>query len=173
LTQDQAGSRGIRQYVKKRVVAYEKRREQECIILLARTYIDVATRLNGDLGEVFRLFDEFTRTIAKAPVPQRRRGKANPALDARILAAGDAAPRGQKEAAVAAAAGAKTEKDMDAARKRYNRLRAERDVREKWLAKTVSVVSRKLGLQPRSNLFKSTASVPLEGWAEGDKYLPE
>jgi hypothetical protein len=173
LSEDQAGSSSAlnaKQYVKKRLTAQRKRREAECIVILARAYIEVLQKLNGDVSEAFRLFDKFARTAVKAPVPMRRRGKANPALDARILAAGDAAPRGQKEAAVAAAAGAKTEREMDAARKRYNRLRAERDVREKWLAKVVAAVSRKLPRSPRRHLFESRVPTPHEDPSTGDKY---
>ena len=158
-------------YVRKRLTAHRKRREQECILIeqecifiLARAYIDVLEKLNGDVGETFRLFDRFAKIAAKAPVSVRRRGKANPALDARILAAGDAAPRGQKEVAVANAAGAKTVREIDAARKRYSRLSAERDANEKWQAELVAAVSRKLRLWPRKDLFKST----LPGSREAD-----
>lgn len=107
MTEERSGSSSAL-CVRERVSAHLKRREDECIVILARAYIDVATKLNGDVSEVYRLFNEFTTTVAKAPVPRRRRGNADPEYDVRILAAGDAAPRGQKEAAVAAEAGAQT-----------------------------------------------------------------
>jgi hypothetical protein len=157
-------------YVKKRVAAYLKRREEECILILARAYIDVATKLNGDVSRVFQLFHEFTTTAAKASVPPRRRGKADPELDAHILHAGDAAPRGQKEMAVADAAGARTVKDMDAARRRYNRLRAERDAHDKWVAEVVAAVRPKLRRWSRKPLLKITEQAPRSDPAEGDKY---
>jgi hypothetical protein len=136
---------------------------------LARAYIEVLKKLGGDVSETFRVFDMFTNTAAKAPTPVRRRGKANPALDARILAAGDAAPRGQKEVAVADAAGAKTTREIDAARKRYNRLRAERDAHKKWVAELVAAVSGKLRRWPRQDLFNRTTPL-LDVPPEGDKY---
>lgn len=173
MTEDQAGSSGelyVKRYVKKRLTAGRKRQEQECIVILARAYIDVLEKLNRDVSETFRLFDKFARTAAKAPVPMRRRGKANPALDARILAAGDAAPRGQREAAVADAVGAKTVKEIDAARKRYNRLRAEKDANEKWLAAVVAAVSPKLRRASPQPLFESTVTEPLQARVQGDKY---
>jgi hypothetical protein len=173
LTEDRAGSSSalyVKQYVKKRFATYRERREQGCTVILARAYIDVLEKLNGDVSETYRLFDKFARTVAKSPVPVRRRGKANRALDARILAAGDAAPRGQREVAVADAAGAKSVKEIDAARRRYNRLRAEKDAREKWLAEVVSAVSPKLRRWPRQELFKNTVPAPLEGPPQRDKY---
>lgn len=146
-------------WVKGRIAARLKRREDECTLILARAYIAVAKKLNGDVRETFRLFDEFTGTVAKAPVPQRRRGKADRELDARILAAGDAAPNGRKKSAIAEAAGADTLEQMDAARRRYNRLRSERDAQKKWLAELVAAVQgkmrRELGLVSRRPLFES------------------
>jgi hypothetical protein len=136
--------------------------------ILMRAYIDLLVKLSGDVAETFRLFDKFTKTAVKAPMPVRRRGTADPALDARILAAGDAAPRGQKEAAVADAAAAKTVNEIDAARRRYNRLRAKKDADEKWLAELVAAVSPKLRPWLRQQLFKG--AVPVDGPAEGDKY---
>ena len=106
MTDEQAGS-NTALYVRKRLGAYRKRRVQECILILASAYIDVLSKLNNDVSEAFRLFDEFTKTAAKGQVPTRRRGKARPELDARILAAGDAAPPRKREAAVAVAAEAK------------------------------------------------------------------
>jgi hypothetical protein len=91
---------GTNPYVERRVAAYLKRREDECGSILARAYIDVWRKLNRDVRKTFLLFDEFTKNVAKPPLPPRRRGKADPDLDARILAAGDAAPRGQKEEAI-------------------------------------------------------------------------
>jgi hypothetical protein len=172
LTEDQAGSSGAlyaKKSVEKRLAAHRTRREQECIVMLARTYVDILTRLDGNVSETFRLFDKFTKTAAKAPMPVRRRGRADPALDARILAAGDAAPRGGKEMAVTVAAGAKTVREIDAARKRYNRLSAERDAKEKWLAELVAAVRRNLRLGPRRDLFESTFQ---DRPSEGDKYPP-
>jgi hypothetical protein len=171
MTDEQSGSSNTALYVRKRLAAHRKRREQECIRILARAYIDVLTKLNGNASEAFQLFDKFTRTAAKAPVPRKGRGKADLALDARILAAGDTAPRRQREAMVAAAAGAQTAREIDAARKRYNRLRAEKDAYEKWLAEVVAAVSRKRRW-PRQHLFKSAVPAPLEGPSEGDKYPP-
>jgi hypothetical protein len=168
MTDEQTGSSAAL-YVRKRLTAHRKQREKECILILARAYMDVLRKLNGEVSETFRLFDQFARTAAKAPVPVRRRGKSNVALDARILAAGDAAPHGQKEVAVAAAAGAKTAREVDAARKRYNRLRAEKVAYEKWRADVVAAVSRKRR-RPRQHLFESAAPAPLEGLSEGDKY---
>ncbi len=159
MTEERSGSSSAL-YVRKRVSARLKRREDECIDILARAYIDVTTKLNGDVSEVYRLFNEFTTTFVKAPVPQRRRGKAEPEFDARILAAGDAAPRGQREAAVAAEAGAQTTREIDAARKRYDRLRAKRDADEKWLAELVAAVRRKLGHRSPQPLFKNTVPAP-------------
>ncbi len=158
---------GTNPWVERRVAAHLKRREDECILILARAYIDVAAKLNGDRGKTLQLFDEFTRTVAKALVPQRRRGKANPALDARILAAGGAAPRGQKEVAIANAACAQDVRQVDAARKRYNRLSAERDAREKWLAEVVADVRRKMRLGSRRPLFENTEPSPSPSLAEG------
>jgi hypothetical protein len=175
LTEDQVDSSTtlyVRTYVKQRLAASHKRRVQECIVILARAYIDVLEKLNGDVSETFRLFDKFTRTSVRAPVPPRRRGKANPALDARILAAGDAAPRRQKEVAIADAAGAKTAREIDAARKRYNRLRTERDAHEKWLAELIAAVSGKLRRRPRQDLFDDPGPVFSEGPSERDKYPP-
>ncbi len=149
MTDEQSGS-STALYVKKRLAAYRKQREKECILILARAYIDVLTKLNGNASEAFQLFDKFMRTAAKAPVPRKRRGKANLALDACILAAGDAAPQRQREAAVAAAASAHTVREIDAARKRYNRLCAERDAREKWVAEVVAAVRVNCGQHRRS-----------------------
>jgi hypothetical protein len=159
MTEERSGSSSAL-YVRKRVSAHFKRREDECIVILARAYIDVATKLNGDVSEVFRLFNEFTTTVVKAPVPQRRRGKADPEYDARILAVGDAAPRGRKEAAIAAEAGAQTASEIDTARKRYDQLRAKRDAHEKWLAEVVAAVRRKLGHRSPQPLFKNTVPAP-------------
>jgi hypothetical protein len=177
MTDEQSGSSTVL-YVRKRLAAHRKRQEQdrkrqeqECIRILARAYIDVLAELNGNASEAFQLFDKFARTAAKAPVPRKGRGKADLALDARILAAGDAAPRRQREAVVAAAAGARTVREIDAARKRYNRLRAEKDAYEKGLAEVVAAVSRKWRW-PRQHLFKSTVPAPLEGLSEGDKCPP-
>jgi hypothetical protein len=167
MTDEQPGSSAAL-YVRKRLAARRKRREQECILVLARAYIDVLEKLDGDVSETFRLFEKFARTAAKAPVPVRRRGKADPALDARILAAGDAAPQGQREAAVADTVGAKTAREVDAARKRYNRLRAEKDAYEQLLARVVAAVSGKRRW-PRQHLFKTEPTL-LEGPSEGDKY---
>ena len=157
-------------YVRKRLAARRKRRIQECILILARAYIDVLSKVDNDVSEAFRLFDKFTRTAAKGPVPTRRRGKAYPELDARILAAGDAAPPRKREAAVAAAAGAKTTREVDAARKRYDRLRAERDAHEKWLAEVVPAVLHRLRGPSPQPLFKSTVPAPMEGSQDRDKY---
>jgi hypothetical protein len=174
LTDEQSGSSSapcVKKYVRKRLAVDRKRREQECIVILVRAYIDVLSKLNGDVREAFKLFDKFTKTAAKAPVPRKGRGKADPALDTRILAAGDAAPHGQKEAAVAEAAGAKTAREIDAARKRYSRLCAERDAHEKWVAKVVGAVRSKLRLGSPQRLFKSTVPAPpLDDPVEGDKY---
>lgn len=169
MTDEQGGS-NTSLYVKERVSALLKHRETECTVILARAYIEILKKLNGDVGTAFRLFNEFTRTVADAPVPQRRRGKANRKLDARILAAGDTAPRGQREAAVAEAAGAKTTKQVDAARKRYDRLRADRDTHNKWVAEMVSVVRRKLRLSSPQPLFRSTSLAPPQQALDGDKY---
>lgn len=168
MTEEQSGS--SRAYVKKRVSAHLKRRKNECIVILARAYFEVLSKLNQDVREAFRLFDMFTRTAAKAPVPQRRRGKADPELDARILAAGDAAPPWQREGAVAAAAGANTTREIDAARKRYNRLRARRDAQEKQVAEVVSVVRRKLRLSSPQPLFNSISPAPPQPSLDEDKY---
>jgi hypothetical protein len=158
-------------YVRRRVLTLLKRREIECEAILARAYIEILKKLNGDVSSALRLFTEFTRTVVKAPVAQRRRGRADPELDARILAAGDAAPRRQREAAIAAAAGAKTMRDIDAARKRYDRLRAERNESERWLTKVVSAVRRKLKLhRPSQSLFNSSASAETQAPQDGDKY---
>jgi hypothetical protein len=172
MTNEQSGSRTA-VYVRKRVAAQLKQRKKECILILARAYIDVLTKLSNNASESFQLFDKFTRTVAKARVPRKGRGKADLALDARILAAGDAAPRGQREAVVGAATGAQTAREIDAARKRYNRLRAEKDADEKWLAEVVAAVSGKWRpASPGQHLFKSAAPAPLEDPSEGDKYPP-
>jgi hypothetical protein len=157
-------------YVRKRLAADRKRRADECVVILARADLDVLSKLNGDVSEAFRLFDKFTRTAAKGRMPTRRRGKADPELDARILAAGDGAPRGKMEAAVAAAAGATTIRQIDAARKRYDRLRAERDANERSLAKVVAAVRHRLPRRSPQPLFESTVQAQPQGPAEGDKY---
>jgi hypothetical protein len=157
-------------YVRKRLAADRKRRADECVVILARAYLDVLSKLNGDVSEAFRLFDKFTRTAAKGRMPTRRRGKADPELDARILAAGDAAPSRQREAAVATAAGATTLKQIGAARKRYDRLRAERDANEKRVAKVIAAVRHKLPRRSPQPLFESTVQTQPQGRVEGDKY---
>ncbi len=168
MTEEQSGSsRAL--YVRRKVSAQLKHREDECIAILALAYTEVATKLNGDVSKAYRLFDEFTRIVAKEPVPQRRRGKANRELDARILAAGDAAPRRQQEVEIAAATGAKTTRQVDAARKRYDRLRAQRDAHEKWLADVVAAVRRKLGRPSPRPLFNSTVPAPPKLASDRDK----
>jgi hypothetical protein len=167
---DEQSDASLALYVKKRLSADRKRRKRECIAILARAYTDVTTKLNGDVSEAFRLFDEFTRTVAKESVPQKRRGKADPRLDALILAAGDAAPHGQREAAVAAAVGARAAKKVDAARKRYNRLRAERHADETKRAAVTSAVRAKLLLPSPQPLFEGAVPAPPQAPPDGDKY---
>ncbi len=169
VTKEQPNST-IARYVGKRLGAERNRRVREGAEILARAYIEVLSTLNGDISETFLLFDKFTRIAAKGPVPTKRRSKANPELDARILAAGDAAPPRQRKRAVADAAGANTPNQMDAARKRYDRLRAERDLREKMLAKLVAAVRRKSPRRAPQPLFESIESVQPDGSPVGDKY---
>jgi hypothetical protein len=150
--------RGSNPWVERRVTAYLKRREGECVDILLRAYLGVLKKQGGNAGEAFRLFDEFTRTVAKRLAPRRRRGKADPALDARILAAGDAAPPGQREKAIAEAVDAENAREFDAARKRYYRRSSERDVLNKRLAEVTARMRRKLGLPPRRPLFENVES---------------
>lgn len=154
-------------WVRRTVAAHLKRQEADCLLILAHAYIEVARKLNGDRRKTFDLFDEFTKTVAKALAPKGGRGRANPARDARILAAGDAAPRGQKEVAIAAAAGATSLPEIEAARKRSNRLAKKRDAREKWLADVVAAVRRKMRLGSRRALFENTEPSPSPSPAEG------
>jgi hypothetical protein len=105
----------------------------------------MVARLSQEMGSLYELLHQSTQDPAAffealaihARMHKRRgrpRGATNPERDAWILAAGDAAPEGQKEAAIAAAVGARTAKESAAALKKYFRLVAERKRDEKALA---------------------------------------
>jgi hypothetical protein len=169
MTDEQAGS-NTALYVRKRLGAYRKRRVQECILILASAYIDVLSKLNNDVSEAFRLFDEFTKTAAKGQVPTRRRGKARARYaHSRCWRCSTAA---QERGCGCGCSGGKTTREVDAARKRYDRLRAERDAHEKWLAEVVPAVLHKLRRPSSQPLFKSTIPAPPRGPLDRDKYSP-
>jgi hypothetical protein len=106
------------------MVAEKARRLQECGLIALRCYFEVLKKLDGDARAAAKIFEGVTKT-AKA-LARQGRGKADPEFDRRLLDAGDTAPPGGLEAAIAAAAGAKTRKEVDAATKRYRRLREAR-----------------------------------------------
>jgi hypothetical protein len=106
------------------MVAEKARRLQEGGLIALRCYFEVLEKLDGDARAAAKIFEGLTKT-AKT-LARRGRGKADPELDQRLLDVGDTAPPGGLEAGIAAAAGAKTRKQVDAATKRYRRLRKAR-----------------------------------------------
>jgi hypothetical protein len=114
--------------MQERIITKRKQRLDECAILFLQFYGEVAKKLDGDALATWSFVDGLLRVWKP---PQKRRGKKDPDRDARLLAAYDAAPKGQKENAVASADGARNERQIDAAVKHARRLVAAREVYRK------------------------------------------
>ena len=61
-------------------------------------------------------------------------------------------------------------KQIDAARKRYDRLRAEHDAHAGRLTEVLAGVRRKIPRQTPLRLFKSTVPAPPQDPVDGDKF---
>lgn len=114
-----------------RMKAKLKQRQRECLMLFIKFYGEVVEKFNGDAVAAWNFVNGLVRVLKP---PQRRRGRKDPERDARLLAAYDAAQKGQKENAVASADGARSQRKIDAAVKHARRLAAAREVERKEIA---------------------------------------
>ena len=118
-----------------------ERRLRECDEILGRCYAEVLKTLGGNAVAAAKLFESFAAQVVKQTVPPKPKGRrANRERDERLLAAYDAASEGQRQAAVAAAAGAKTARDIDAAWKQTQRLVARRAEWQKGRTKFIGLM---------------------------------
>jgi hypothetical protein len=112
---------------KERVRAEKKRARYECLTLLYECYGEIFKKLDQDHAAALQTFEIFAKGIRKANVlPRKPTVKHDRDFDTRLLVARDTAPKGRIKAAVAEAAGAKDQKDAEAAQRRVQRLVAER-----------------------------------------------
>jgi hypothetical protein len=150
-----------------RVAVEQKRRQHEAVELVYECFLQVWNKLDGDMAEMAGLFGAFAKA-ARSMVPRKRKGRHDPDFDKALLAAYDAAPKGQKTAR-AGAVGEDHGKEPETTERHLRRLLRERKQQAPPIDKIVAAFRRGGPESARSVLMEWFEARQREGW---DHYRP-